>query len=176
MTKPILNFHDLAYAYCDRQVNTPHELLQTLNAQRIKYQPEGFLLLECHQLDSSYCGSLTIVPYGPNNSLKEIPAHPISPRGLASDMSVVIGVLPAERLLDVAPEPVERIAVIVSSSQHGIYVQGRDEEAYDRQLALETYCRKLADERDVPVTLYLKRESGRTTFHPRKSSRKSKKR
>jgi hypothetical protein len=59
---------------------------------------DGWMLLECQVMDGSRLGSLTILPYGPNNTFARVPDHPISPRGLASDMSVVVGVLPAENL------------------------------------------------------------------------------
>ena len=57
-----------------------------------KFNPYGWMLLECHMLDSSYLGQRTMLPFGPDNTYKAIPTHPVSPRGLASDMSVVLGV------------------------------------------------------------------------------------
>lgn len=84
--------------YCERQENTPEQLRETLLAQKQRFNPDGFMLLECHMMDSSRLGSLTILPYGPNNTYKAVPDHPISPRGLASDMSVVVGILKAENL------------------------------------------------------------------------------
>ena len=84
--------------YCETQENTPAALRVTLMAQKQRFNPDGFMLLECQMLDSSRLGSRVILPYGPNNTFKTVPDHPISPRGLASDTSVVIGILKADQL------------------------------------------------------------------------------
>lgn len=84
---------EFAARYCERQEQTPDGLLTVLQAQHVRYQPDGWMLLECAMLDSSRVGELTIMPYGPRNTWKVIPNHPISPRGLASDMSVVTAIL-----------------------------------------------------------------------------------
>lgn len=88
-----LTFDELAAQYCERQQQTPHGLRLTLEAQRDRYQPDGWMLLECQQLDSSHLGSLTILPYGPRNTYRQRLEEgvPISPRGIASDMSVCVG-------------------------------------------------------------------------------------
>lgn len=88
-------YGDFAARYCERQEQTVEGLCEVLKAHIVRFKPEGFLLLECQILDSSYLGSLTILPYGPNNTYKTVPTHPLSPRGLASDMSIVVAVLPA---------------------------------------------------------------------------------
>lgn len=93
-----MNFKDFANKYCERQEQTPEGLKAILQGQKVNFNPTGWVLLECHMLDSSLIGSLTILPYGPNNSLKEVPTHPVSPRGIVSDMSVVIGILEASEL------------------------------------------------------------------------------
>lgn len=93
-----LGFDEFARRYCERQVNTPEGLKAILMEQQERYRPDGWMLLECQQFDSSWFGSYTIVPYGPNNTLKTVPDHPLSPRGLASDMSVVSAVLKANCL------------------------------------------------------------------------------
>ena len=87
-----LTFDELAAQYCERQQQTPHGLRLILEAQRDRYQPDGWMLLECVLMDSSRLGSLTILPYGPRNTIKQRldEGAPISPRGLASDMSVCI--------------------------------------------------------------------------------------
>jgi hypothetical protein len=95
---PVMTFDELAQKYCARQINTPEELRKTLLAQKERYQPLGWVLLECANFNSSKFGDLWILPYGPNNTYKSIPDHPISQRGLASDMSTVVGNLPAEVL------------------------------------------------------------------------------
>ena len=93
-----MTFDAFAGRYCDRQDNTPDGLKAVLNAQKKKFQPVGWILLECQDMSGSRMRELTIFPYGPNNTLKEVPANPISPRGLASDMSTVVGVLAADDL------------------------------------------------------------------------------
>lgn len=96
MTPAILSFQEFAQKYCERQQSTPAQLWLTFNAQKATYKPTGWMLLENHMLGSRRCGDLTILPYGPNNSFKAIPDHPVSPRGLASDMSVVVAIMPVE--------------------------------------------------------------------------------
>jgi hypothetical protein len=99
MQPPILTFPEFAAKYCERQENTPENLKLILQGQLFNNQPpDGWMLLECEQLDSSRVGSLTILAYGPNNTYKSPPSHPISPRGLASDMSVVVALLPHDNL------------------------------------------------------------------------------
>lgn len=93
-----LDFDTFAARYCERQQQTPEGLLAILRQQRERYAPVGWLLLECHMLDSSRVGELTILPYGPQNTFKAPPEGAISPRGLASDMSVVVSLLSAESL------------------------------------------------------------------------------
>lgn len=93
-----MTFAEMAQAYCATQVSEPEELHQVLTVQRERYQPTGWILLQCVQLDSSYLGQHTILPYGGTATHQSIPNHPVSPRGLASDMSVVVGVLPVEAL------------------------------------------------------------------------------
>lgn len=98
-----LTFVELAHKYCDRQDSTPEGLLNVLSVQAVKFNPIGWVLLECVDMSSSYLGSLTLLPIGPNNTHKEIPTRPISPRGLASDMSVPIGFLPVADLPSECP-------------------------------------------------------------------------
>jgi len=96
-------FDELAAKYCERQEQTPSGLWEALSSQRIKFHPAGWMLLECQMLDSSRLGSLTLLPFGPNNTYKEITTAPISPRGLASDMSICVGVLLVEALPELRP-------------------------------------------------------------------------
>ncbi len=98
MNAPELTFAQFAEKYCERQEQTPDGLLAILRAQRDKFKPIGWMMLECQMLDSSRAGSLTLLPFGPANTYKAIPDHPVSPRGLASDMSVVVAVLPMAEL------------------------------------------------------------------------------
>lgn len=97
-TVPKLSFADFAARYCERQEQTPQELKDILRQQQNKYKSIGWMLLECQDLSSSHMGELVILPFGPHNTFKEIPNRPISPRGLASDMSTVEAVLMVEDL------------------------------------------------------------------------------
>lgn len=94
-TIQVLTWGEFAGKYCERQEQTLAGLAKVLNLQVLRFDPDGFMLLECQMLDSSRLGEYTILPYGPRNTFQTIPDHPISPRGLASDMSVVVGVLKA---------------------------------------------------------------------------------
>ena len=99
MAKPeSLSFADFAARYCARQVQTPDGLRAVLREQRERYSPEGWVLLECQMLDGSRCGEYTVVAYGPQNTWKAPPTGPVSPRVLASDMSVVVATLAASEV------------------------------------------------------------------------------
>jgi hypothetical protein len=89
----VLTFEEFAKRYCARQESTEEELRETLQAQRDKFNPTGWMLLECQVLDSSRLGSYTVLPYGPANTFKEPITRPVSPRGLASDISIVVALL-----------------------------------------------------------------------------------
>lgn len=95
MTNPpdVLTFDEFAKRYCERQDSTREQLLNTLQSHRQRFNPTGWMLLECQVLDSSRLGSYTILPYGPHNTFKEPLTRPVSPRGLASDISVVVALL-----------------------------------------------------------------------------------
>jgi len=84
--------------YCERQEQTPDGLREVLQAQLERFGNKGWFMLECAMLDSSRLGELTILPYGPNNTFKALPNGPVSPRGLASDMSVMVAFMLAESL------------------------------------------------------------------------------
>lgn len=87
--------------YTERQKSpTSDELRDIMKAQKAKYQPVGWVMLQCEDMSSSRMGELTIFPYGPNNSLKEVPTRPVSPRGLASDMSMAVAICLAEGVPD----------------------------------------------------------------------------
>lgn len=99
MTPPNLTFTEFAAKYCERQMMTPDVLKSVLEGQKFNgLPPDGWMLLECADMSSSRFASLTILAYGPNNTYKSPPTHPISPRGLASDMSVVVALLPIANL------------------------------------------------------------------------------
>jgi len=93
-----LTFDQFSERYCATQVQDRNGLLAILVDQKRRFNPDGWMLLQCVMLDSSRLGEHTILPYGPNNTFKEPPDRPISPRGLASDMSEVVAVLTADNL------------------------------------------------------------------------------
>lgn len=95
---PEMKFTDFAAKYCERQDQTPDGLKEVLLKQKQKFNPDGWAMLECEMMDSSWLGSLTIIPYGPNNTFKAPPEHAVSPRGLCSDMSVVVATLNAKEV------------------------------------------------------------------------------
>ena len=96
MNPPTLSFADFAAKYCERQESTPEQLREIFTRQKQLYNPDGWMLLECADMSSSRFGSLTILPFGGTSTYKTVPDHPISPSGLASDMSVVVAVLKVE--------------------------------------------------------------------------------
>lgn len=93
-----LSFDEFAKLYCERQQSTPEELRRRLLERKEQFNPAGFMLLECAYIGTPRSGELTILPYGGNATFKTIPSHPISPRGLASDMSVVVATTKAENI------------------------------------------------------------------------------
>jgi hypothetical protein len=96
---PSLTLAEFVDRYCSRQVCNPDDLKEILRRQKETFAPKGWLLLECADLSSSRLGDLVILPYGgETNTFKEIPDRPISPRGLASDMSTVAAILPASEV------------------------------------------------------------------------------
>lgn len=93
-----VTFAEAAEVYCARQMTTAAALRGTLALQKAKFNCDGWMLLECHMMDSSWLGSLTLMPFGPNNTYKAPVTHPLSPRGLASDTSLCIAVIPATEI------------------------------------------------------------------------------
>lgn len=81
--------------YCTRQDVTPEDIRYRLDVIAYRDAPDGFMLLECQDFASSHMGSYVMLPYGPKNTYHAPPTHPVSPRGLASDMSVVVATCPA---------------------------------------------------------------------------------
>lgn len=99
MAKPeSLSFDDFAARYCARHVQTPEGLRELLREQRQRYTPDGWVMLECQMLGGSRCGEYTVIAYGPQNTWKAPPTSPVSPRGLASDMSIVVATLAASEV------------------------------------------------------------------------------
>jgi hypothetical protein len=166
-----LCFRDIAEIYCSTQVGDYDSLRQQLNHQRIEFKPTGWMLLRCEMFDSSYFGQHTLLPYGPNNTYKEVPDRPISPRGLASDMSVIVAITTVQDW-EHPGDPVEQEFRILVESNINRIVQGKNYEAYDRQLAMEVVCQRWADEIRKPVVLLLREESGQIEFKPLKRKKK----
>lgn len=99
----LMTWEEFSGEYCTRQVQTPEGLSLLLREQVLRFDCVGFMLLECAQMDSSFFAQYAVLPYGPRNTYKEMPNHPISPRGLASDMSVVAGYIEAKDVPVYAP-------------------------------------------------------------------------
>lgn len=95
-----MNWDGLSATYQEKTGVDPQTLATLLNQVAENFEPDSFMLLQCDMLDSSYGGELTILPVGGKATFKEVPDRPISPRGLASDMSSVIGVIAASSVPD----------------------------------------------------------------------------
>lgn len=95
-TEGDMTWKNFSSLYCETQDCDEETLFNRLMKQREQWQPDGWFMLECQVLDSSRLGERVILPYGPNNTFKAVPEGPVSPRGLASDMSVVIAKLSRE--------------------------------------------------------------------------------
>lgn len=93
-----MTWNDFAGKYCERQEQTPDGLAKVLCEQTLRFDSTGFMLLECQMFASRSFGNLTILGFGGTHTYKEILDHPISPRGLASDMSVVVGWIPVSEI------------------------------------------------------------------------------
>ena len=100
-------FTAMAIRYCNRQDSTPAALLAVLKDQRARFNPAGWFLAECQDMSSSHMGALVILPYGPENTFKQVPEHVFSPRGLASDMSTAVEFLAVEDL----PNELDEVAL-----------------------------------------------------------------
>ena len=93
-----LDFRSFARRFSPNGGMPPSELLTTLRKQRKDLNPTGWMLIECHMVDSSRFGDRMVIAYGPTCTIHEVPTHPFSPRGLASDMSVVVATMPVDNL------------------------------------------------------------------------------
>lgn len=93
MAIEIMEWEQFSSRYCETQDTTPEELADRLQGVALRFRPTGFLLLRVCMMDCRRFGERTIVPYGGNATIQTIPAKPFSPRGLASDMSEVEGVI-----------------------------------------------------------------------------------
>lgn len=94
----LLTFSAFAGKYCETQLCEPDELKVKLRDLAQKLKPKGFVLLRCELMGGSFFGQRVILPYGGDSTLKDVPTSPISPRGLASDMSVVEAVMEVKSL------------------------------------------------------------------------------
>ena len=84
---------EFADLYCETQETTPAKLRTVLTDQAATFKCLGWFMLECAMMDSSRLGERTILPYGGHSTHKTVPTRPVSPRGLASDMAVVIATI-----------------------------------------------------------------------------------
>jgi hypothetical protein len=79
------DFNSFASKYCETQVCTHETLLSRLKLQIKEFKPTGWLLAQCEDMCSSRLGHQVILPYGPNNNYKELPANGlINPYGSAT--------------------------------------------------------------------------------------------
>lgn len=83
---------ELVLRYIERQDATEEATLTRMSLIEDVREVTGWFLLECAALDSSKLGERTLLPYGPGCTFKAPPRHPVSPRGLASDMAVVVAI------------------------------------------------------------------------------------
>lgn len=91
-----MTWADFSARYCKSQDETPERLAARLRMHLHKYEPDGFFLAEAQLFDSSWFGTVVILPFGSQNTFKTVPDHPFSPRGLASDTSMAIGYIDAK--------------------------------------------------------------------------------
>ena len=70
-----LSFEEFAAKYCETQQSTPESLAAVLESQVNKFQPTGWFLSQCEDMCSCNFGNQVILPYGPSNTFKEIPAN-----------------------------------------------------------------------------------------------------
>jgi len=100
-----VDFDTFAKQYCDKQDTPPDGLRSILRDQLDRYEPVGWVMMECQVLDTSKAGRLAIVPYGPSNTWQTIPQTPVSLDGTASGTSVPVAVLLADRFREVLHGP-----------------------------------------------------------------------
>jgi len=81
---------ELVSRYCETQDADARETNARMREIASGREVEGWMLLQGADMSSSYLGQQVILPWGPGCTFKEVPQHPVSPRGLASDMSVVV--------------------------------------------------------------------------------------
>lgn len=91
MSAPRMSWFEFSERYCRTQEQTPSGLAGVLCSVSSRFEPDGFFLAECEVMDSSYFGSVVILPFGGRATFREVPSGVFSPRGLASDMSRAIG-------------------------------------------------------------------------------------
>lgn len=88
-TPDTLTLDALVQEYLTRQEGDPEEVRERLDDFHRTFASRGVLLLECQMLGSPLFGEYTLVAFGPRNTIKDIPTHPVSLHGLASTMSTV---------------------------------------------------------------------------------------
>lgn len=124
---------EFATRYCETQESTPEQLAAQLRRQIGNLDPDGFFLAECQVMDSSRYHSVVILPYGAKCTFHGVPDKPFSPRGLASDMSVAIGWIPA-RL--VPPSSTVKLEISID------YLRREEARGNEVEKWIRAYCRR----------------------------------
>lgn len=137
-----VSFDEMAKIYCDRQLSTPAELLERLKAVKAKYNPKGFFMAECNQLDSALIGSLVVLPFGgAENTFKEIPTSPFSPRGSASDGSVAVMYCDTDLPEEAAPWEYPKIDKLTkeekAEARHALGLPNKAKKSYRNQFCAD---------------------------------------
>jgi hypothetical protein len=149
-----MTYDDFAEKYCETQEQTPEGLYEVLEIQHKNLGPAGWVLVECQMMGSSYFGNRTILPYGGKATLRKVPDTPVSPQGLASDMSVVIGVLPVNSLkLTSVSLPAEETRFPIFEYPHQWRIQDFDY-AYDGDTVKVVISRGFKETKEVSVRIY----------------------
>lgn len=87
-----IGYCELLRRYLVTQEGTDESLKAQLDKVEDLFDPDGLMLVQAQIMGSSWYGQHVILPYGPQCTYKQVPDHPITPRGLASDTSVVVAV------------------------------------------------------------------------------------
>lgn len=98
LSKLYVNYDQFDAMFRKGTDHPPDYLADALRTQAATYAPTGWFMLEVCDMWASRLGERRVVVYGENCTYKEVPTVAVSPRGLASDMSMVVAVLLADQL------------------------------------------------------------------------------
>lgn len=87
-----VDLNELVRRYCETQDCEPPQVLERLKEIRRLFEPDGFFLAQAQDMSSSFFGTHVIIPYGGKSTFAAPPTGVFTPRGLASDSSVVTAV------------------------------------------------------------------------------------